>query len=127
IRLLDGTMYLDISDRVLFYGLITQEHELGLLGLAFHPRFEENGYFYVYYTDREQQRVISRFVEGPDGLADPASEQVLIRYPQPDINFVGGMLTFGTDGYLYIGTGTGTSIDPEQVVSQDLGSLHGKI
>jgi hypothetical protein len=127
ISLLDGTTYLDISGQVLFYGLVTEQHELGLLGLAFHPEFESNGYFYVHYTDHNQDHVISRFVEGPNGFADPASEKILLTYDQPDINFVGGMLDFGTDGYLYIGMGTGTSVDSDQVVSQELDNLYGKI
>src|SRR5690606_29467030 len=80
ISLLDGSLYLDISDRVLWYDLITQEHELGLLGLAFHPDFENNRYFYVHYTDLNQEHVISRFTEGPNGQGDPGSEYVLLRY-----------------------------------------------
>ncbi|HLT21523.1 MAG TPA: PQQ-dependent sugar dehydrogenase, partial [Thermomicrobiales bacterium] len=127
ISLLDGSLYLDISDRVLWYDLITQEHELGLLGLAFHPDFENNRYFYVHYTDLNQEHVISRFTEGPNGQGDPSSEYVLLRYPQPDVNFVGGMLHFGRDGYLYIGMGTGTSVDPDQVVAQELDNLFGKL
>jgi glucose/arabinose dehydrogenase len=127
IRLLDGTIYLDIRDRVLAYALLTQEHELGLVGLAFHPDYENNRQFFVHYTDLNQDHVVSRFTEGPNGQPDPNSEQILFTYPQPDVNFVGGTLLFGRDGYLYIGMGTGTSDDPSQVVSQELDNLYGKI
>lgn len=127
IRLLDGTPYLDISDRVLFYDLLTTEHELGLLGLAFHPQFAENGFIYVHYTDLNQGHVVSRFTTGADGLGDPDSELILLTYDQPEVNFVGGTLEFGTDGYLYIAMGTGTSVDADQVVSQELDNLWGKL
>ncbi|HUG13912.1 MAG TPA: PQQ-dependent sugar dehydrogenase [Thermomicrobiales bacterium] len=127
IRLLDGALYLDISDRVLFYELLSNEHELGLLGLAFHPDFETNRYFFAHYIDKSQNHVISRFEEGPGGVADPASELIMFTYPQPDINFAGGMLAFGTDGFLYIGLGTATPDDPSQVVAQQLDNFYGKI
>jgi glucose/arabinose dehydrogenase len=127
IRLLDGSVYLDITDQVLFYGVRTDEHELGLLGLAFHPNFAQNRTFYIHYTDLNQDHIIARLTEGADGRADPASETVLLSFPQPDINFVGGMLAFGPDGYLYIGTGTGTPDDPSQVAAQELDNFYGKI
>lgn len=127
IRLLDGTPYLDISDRVLFYDLLTVEHELGLLGLAFHPQFADNGYFYVHYTDLNQDHVVSRFTEAANGAADPNSEQILLTYDQPEVNFVGGTLEFGVAGYLYIAMGTGTSVDADQVISQELDNLWGKL
>ncbi|HEX5166667.1 MAG TPA: PQQ-dependent sugar dehydrogenase [Thermomicrobiales bacterium] len=127
IRLLDGSVYLDLTDRVLAYDVRTTQHELGLVGLAFHPDFETNHYFYVHYTNQDQDHVISRFSEGADGLGDPASEKVLITYDQPDVNFFGGTLAFGPDGYLYIGMGTGTSVDADQIVAQQLDNLYGKI
>jgi glucose/arabinose dehydrogenase len=127
IRLIDGSPYMDISDRVLAYDLLTTQHELGLVGLAFHPNFEQNRYFYVHYTDFNQDHVVSRFTEGSDGRGDPSSEKILFTYPQPDVNFVGGTLLFGRDGYLYIAMGTGTSLDPDQVVAQQLDNLWGKL
>lgn len=127
IRLLDGTIYLDLRDRVLAYSLLTTEHELGLVGLAFHPNFETNRQLYVHYTNLNQDHVVSRFTEGANGLADPGSEKVLFTYDQPDVNFVGGTLVFGSDGYLYIAMGTGTSDDPSQIVAQQLDNLWGKI
>lgn len=127
VRLLDGSPYLDIIDRVMSFDLLSNEHELGLLGLAFHPDFSNNRYFFVHYIDGNQDHVISRFVEGASGVGDPASEMILFTYPQPDVNFAGGMLTFGTDGFLYIGMGTGTPDDPSQVVAQGLDNFYGKI
>lgn len=127
LRLLDGTPYLDISERVLYFDLLTVEHELGLLGLAFHPQFAENGYFYVHYTDLNQDHVVSRFTEDANGFVDPAGEQILLTYDQPEVNFVGGTLVFGIDGYLYIAMGAGTSVDADQVVAQELDNLWGKL
>jgi glucose/arabinose dehydrogenase len=127
IRLLDGTLYLDITGKVLFYDLLSEQHELGLLGLAFHPDYVSNRYFFVHYIDRNQDHVVSRFHEGANGMADPGSEMILFTYPQPDYNFAGGMLEFGTDGFLYIGLGTGTPDDPEQIVAQELDNFYGKI
>jgi glucose/arabinose dehydrogenase len=99
----DRETYLDITDRVGSEG-----SEQGLLGLAFHPGFRQNRRFYVNYTDRDGNTVVSRFTAGPDGgPADPGSEQVVLRQEQPAANHNGGMLAFGPDGYLYIGLGDG--------------------
>lgn len=96
--------FLDIRDRVGAFGL-----EQGLLGLAFHPDFGQNGYFYVNYTDLSGNTVISRFQVSPDdpNRADPGSELVLLHVNQPYANHNGGGLAFGPDGYLYIGLGDG--------------------
>ncbi len=98
--------FLDIRDRAGDAGL-----EQGLLGLAFHPGYVQNGYFYVNYTDLNGDTVISRFQVSPDdpNLAEPASELVLLRVDQPYTNHNGGGLAFGPDGYLYIGLGDGGS------------------
>ena len=105
---LQSTPFLDISDRVRSGG------ETGLLGLAFHPGFSANHYFYVNYTywnnssDHLQTR-ISRFsVPGATpNIADASSEQVLLEIEQPYGNHNGGDIHFGSDGYLYIGMGDG--------------------
>ncbi len=96
--------FLDIRDRVGDTGL-----EQGLLGLAFHPNFKQNGYFYVNYTDSRGDTVISRFQVSADepNRADPQSELILLRVDQPYANHNGGGLAFGPDGYLYIGLGDG--------------------
>lgn len=127
IRLLDGTLFLDIRERVVSPAVPSYEQEQGLLGVAFHPRFAENGYLYLHYNDRNGNHVLSRFSLGPDGLADPASEKVLLTQEQPEVNFNGGAVVFGPDGYLYLGLGTGGTAVELQHNAQDLGSLLGKI
>lgn len=95
--------FLDIADRV-----GSSQNEQGLLGLAFHPRYAENGYFFVNYTDRQGDTVVSRFSAGGDpARANPDSEVVLLRIDQPAGNHNGGHLAFGPDGRLYVGTGDG--------------------
>ncbi|MBI3978206.1 MAG: PQQ-dependent sugar dehydrogenase, partial [Chloroflexi bacterium] len=127
IRLADGTIFLDLGDRVTAPPLFSYEREQGLLGLAFHPRFAANGFFYVHYNDRRGDHVVSRLSVGPDGRGDPKSEKVLLTQRQPETNFNGGMLAFGPDGYLYIGLGTGGASVNLQANAQDLGTLLGKI
>jgi glucose/arabinose dehydrogenase len=115
--------FLDIRDRVGATAL-----ERGLLGLAFHPRFTENGAFYVNYTDRNGDTVVARFlVSSQPNVADPASEVILLRIDQPFANHNGGVLAFGPDGYLYIGTGDGGSGGDPQGNGQRLDTLLGKI
>jgi glucose/arabinose dehydrogenase len=90
--------------------LIGTEGEGGLLSVAFHPRFAENGFFFVNYTDRGvDNTIIARYKvsEGNPNVADPASGRVLLRIDQPFTNHNGGQLQFGPDGYLYIGMGDG--------------------
>lgn len=112
---------LDIRDRVAAGG------EMGLLGLAFDPGFRENGYFYVNYTrDDPRRSVISRF-RAVGGQADPASETILLEFSQPYSNHNGGMLAFGPDGMLYIGTGDGGSANDPDNRAQRLDNLLGKI
>ncbi|MFX1255433.1 MAG: PQQ-dependent sugar dehydrogenase [Promethearchaeota archaeon] len=99
-------VFLDITDQVLFGG------EQGLLGLAFHPNFTENGYFYVDYTKTNPRRtVIARFtIDSVDpNQADEASELVLLEVEQPYSNHNGGQIAFGPEGYLYIALGDGGS------------------
>ena len=97
----ETTEFLDISDRVRANGI-----EQGLLGLAFHPAYDENGLFYVYYTDDNDDTRLSEFVGGETG-ADPASELELLVFDQPTDRHNGGMLEFGPDGYLYVSVGDG--------------------
>jgi glucose/arabinose dehydrogenase len=102
--------------------------ERGLLGLAFHPRFQENGFFYVNYTDLDGNTVISRYTALPgEDRADPQSEVRLLIVEQPYANHNGGMLAFGPDGYLYIGLGDGGSAGDPQGNGQSLETLLGKI
>lgn len=93
--------FLDISD------LVSNGSEQGLLGLAFHPNYAVNRQFYVYYTTDTQNIVARYYVSETDyDKADPAGE-VILSIPDFASNHNGGMIEFGNDGYLYIGTGDG--------------------
>ena len=101
--------FIDIADGRLSYG-----GEKGLLGMAFHPDFATNGYVYLSYTSDDPLlglvSRISRFNLDGTGLAlDPVSEEIILTVPQPYSNHNGGQITFGPDGYLYIGLGDGGS------------------
>ncbi|HEV2108598.1 MAG TPA: PQQ-dependent sugar dehydrogenase [Thermomicrobiales bacterium] len=106
----------------------TNGSERGLLSLAFHPDYAENRFFYVDYTDTNGDSVIARYQVSDDpGLADPESEQVLMRVDQPFPNHNGGLLLFGPDGYLYVGFGDGGSAGDPHGNAQDLGTVLGTI
>ncbi len=97
-------------------------------GLAFHPRFQDNGYFYVTYVLDPLKTLpkgtrISRFQVRPDNRyqADPASETIIFEWPSGGHN--GGCLRFGPDGYLYIATGDGSGIADELDTGQDVSDL----
>lgn len=125
--LLDGELidfpFLSISDRVGSRG-----NEQGLLGLAFHPKYTENGLFFVNYTDKDGDTIIARYRVTPDpNIADPSSEIVLLRVKQPFGNHNGGPLAFGPDGYLYAGLGDGGSAGDPLGNAQKLDTLLGKI
>jgi uncharacterized repeat protein (TIGR03806 family) len=101
------TTFIDIDDGRLQYG-----GEMGLLGMAFHPDFANNGYVYLSYTSEIGGRVsrISRFQLDATGLIlDPASEQIILSVAQPYTNHNGGHIAFGPDKLLYIGLGDGGS------------------
>jgi glucose/arabinose dehydrogenase len=99
--------FLDIRDSVSRVG-----NEEGLLGLAFHPHYAANGYFYVYYSKNDDRRsIIARYSvssENPDS-AILNSPQIIMDITQPARNHNGGQLAFGADGYLYISLGDGGS------------------
>ena len=118
------TPFLDIRERVGDRG-----NEQGLLGLAFHPNYAQNGYFYVNYTDNNGDTVVSRFTVRPDdpNQADPSTEFVLLRVPQPYANHNGGHLVFGPDGRLYIGLGDGGAADDPEGNAQNIQTLLGTI
>lgn len=117
--------FLDIRERVRDEG-----NEEGLLGLAFHPNFEENGYFYVDYTASGPRRsVIARYEVDPDNpnRALRGSEQVLLEVEQPYGNHNGGQIVFGPEGYLYIAFGDGGAGGDPQENGQDRSTLLGSI
>jgi glucose/arabinose dehydrogenase len=109
--------------------LVLSGGEQGLLGLAFHPDYATNGYFYVNYTRQtDGATVIARYsVTANPNVADPASAVILLTIAQPFANHNGGTLRFGPDGYLYIGMGDGgDGGDPgnrAQNINENLGKL----
>jgi glucose/arabinose dehydrogenase len=103
--------------------------ERGLLGLAFHPRFAENRFFFVDYTNTAGDTVIARFQASAanPNAADPASRVTLLTIAQPFANHNGGQLQFGPDGYLYIGMGDGGSANDPFCNAQRDDTLLGKL
>ena len=119
-----STVFLDISSQVLFGG------EQGLLGLAFHPNFTSNGFFYLdYVVPNPTRTIIARYtvVAGSPNVADKESEFVILEIAQPFSNHKGGQIAFGPDGYLYIGMGDGGSEGDPLGNGQNRSSLLGKI
>jgi glucose/arabinose dehydrogenase len=117
------TPFLDIAARISSGG------ERGLLGLAFAPTFATDGRFFVDYTDRDGNTVVSEF-HAPDPAADgadPGSERALLRIRQPYANHNGGALATGPDGLLWIATGDGGSGGDPLGNGQNLDTLLGKL
>jgi glucose/arabinose dehydrogenase len=116
----NDTPFLDISAQV-----VGNSGERGLLGLAFHPLYASNGYFYVNYTNTKLETVIARFQRSADpDLADPKSELEILTVPQLSGFHNAGWLDFGPDGYLYIALGDGGE---DLNNAQDLSELYGKL
>jgi uncharacterized protein (TIGR03437 family) len=116
------TPFLDISSKV------SGGSEQGLLGLAFHPNYEQNGLFYLNYTDTAGDTVIARYqVSGDANVANADSETVLIHQDQPFANHNAGELQFGPDGFLYFGLGDGGSGGDPGNRAQTLSTLLGKM
>ncbi len=123
-RVEGARVFLNISEKVR-----RRHNEEGLLGLAFHPRFKENGYFYVCYSATPRRDVLSRFSVSssePD-RADPASEQVILELEQPYGNHNGATVVFGPDGMLYVSFGDGGLAGDPLRAGQDLSTLLAKI
>lgn len=126
----DGTVlatpFLDITSQV-----DSSSNEEGLLGLAFHPNYASNGYFYVNYTNTTsgvRRSRISRFsVTADPNIADPNSEEILLTVVQPNSNHNAGHILFGPDGYLYIPLGDGGGGGDTSNNAQNLGLLLGKV
>ena len=109
VRSSDVSTFLDISSSVSY----SVGQEIGLLGLAFHPNYNQNGYLFVYYVDRGAnfQMVVARYQVSTanTNIANPNSETVLFRFEknQSNSNHNGGKIAFGPDGYLYVSIGDG--------------------
>lgn len=115
--------FLDIDEKVGSDGT-----EQGLLGLAFHPDYETNAFFYVNYTDVNGDTVVARYnVSGDPNIADANSESILLQVDQPYPNHNGGHLAFGPDGFLYAGLGDGGSQGDPHGNAQSLDTLLGKL
>lgn len=141
-NLLDNP-FLDLADRMV--AINSGFDERGLLGLAFHPDYANNGRFFVFYTAPKQADIpvefdsethISEFavLPGDANCADSTSERVVLRFGKPQANHNGGQLAFGPDGFLYIGVGDGGAANDEGTGhnltignGQDKNSLLGKI
>lgn len=97
------TPFLDVGSRIIAGG------ERGLLGLAFHPNYQQNGYVYVSYTRAgDGASILERFQRSTPDVADPNSGTVMYGpVAQPNTNHNGGGIQFGPDGYLYVGLGDG--------------------
>ncbi|MBT8264973.1 MAG: PQQ-dependent sugar dehydrogenase [Bacteroidia bacterium] len=121
------TVFLNIDSQVI--NPTAGGDERGLLGLAFHPNYSGNGFFYVNYINNSGNTVISRFmVDTLDpNIADPNSETIFLTIAQPFSNHNGGDLNFGSDGYLYIAMGDGGSGGDPGNRAQSLNTLLGKI
>ena len=128
-----STPFLDISSKL--QTVSSTYDERGLLGLAFHPNFNSNGWFFVYYsapksgTGIDHESILAKYT-----VADPANddvsgttEDIIMRFDQPYSNHNGGGLAFGSDGFLYIGVGDGGSQGDPDHVAQDNTKLLGKI
>ncbi len=127
----------ETSDRQLFLQLpdeISKDNEEGLLGLAFHPKYRENGQFFVYYSAKEgptgRRSVVSRFLVSKDNprQADPGSEQrIWVGPPDPYGNHNGGCIAFGPDGFLYITLGDSGAADDPLTTGQKGSDFFGSI
>jgi glucose/arabinose dehydrogenase len=118
-----GRVFLDLGTR-----LLTEHNEEGLLGLAFHPRFRDNGHVFVAYTAPPRRLVVARLTAEPDrSSARLETEVALLSVDKPYGNHNGGMVAFGKDGMLYASIGDGgLRADPHDH-GQGLGTLLGKI
>ena len=122
-------VFLDIQDQVTQWPS-SGANEQGLLGLALHPKYTENGQFFVCYTRRsDHTSVVSRFKVSKDNplKADADSEEILLEVEQPYQNHNGGSIEFGPDGYLYISFGDGGSRNDPKASGQDRQQLLGSI
>jgi glucose/arabinose dehydrogenase len=116
--------FLDIRSKV------TSGGEQGLLSMAFAPDYAQSGLFYVYYTERSGTESIWEYHRATDDSADPGSARLVLRMHDPEPNHNGGLMIFGPDNLMYVGTGDGGGGNDQHGArgnAQSLGSLLGKI
>ncbi len=129
------TPFLDISDKLVELDITYDER--GLLGLTFHPEYQSNGRFFIYYSapktgpEINHESILAEYqVTGDPNIADPLSEQIIYRVDQPEANHNGGQLKFGPDGYLYLGLGDGGGAGDQHGIignGQDINTSLGSI
>ncbi|MCF6351050.1 MAG: PQQ-dependent sugar dehydrogenase [Flavobacteriaceae bacterium] len=118
----NATPFLNINS------IVSSGGERGLLGLAFHPNYTTNGFFFINYINNSGNTVIARYsVSANSNVADSSSAQILMTIDQPYSNHNGGSIVFGADGYLYIGMGDGGGAGDSDNYSQNGNSLLGKM
>lgn len=126
----EATLILDLQDKVSRW-FDPGANEQGLLGLALHPKFKDNGEFFVNYTRRaDHHTIVSRFRmsksqsdKAQSNKADPDTEEIVLDIPQPFQNHNGGSIEFGPDGYLYVAMGDGGSRNDPNASGQDRSDL----
>jgi len=120
----DKQLFLDTSSLI-----TTSGSEQGLLSIAFHPNYSENGYLFIFYTAENGDNSLARLTVDPPNAEqiDIQSLEVLIAQEDPASNHNGGMLAFGKDGYLYLGLGDGGRGGDPWNNSQNLQTLLGKM
>jgi uncharacterized repeat protein (TIGR01451 family) len=127
IRLWDGST---LSEFLNITGIVRDDgNEEGLLSVAFHPDYEINGFFYVYYTNSNGDNVVARYTVSADpDDGDEGTGQIILTIPHPgQTNHNGGQLQFGPEGYLYIGTGDGGGFDDPNDNAENINVLLGKM
>ena len=124
----ETSIFLDISSKVAYNDKMNEE---GFLGLTFHPKYAQNGQFFVYYTNKakKHQNVIARYrvSKSDPKQADPNSEEILLTLDKPFWNHDGGTIVFGPDGYMYIAVGDGGLANDPYKNGQNLNTLLGKM
>jgi glucose/arabinose dehydrogenase len=124
----EPSVFLDIKDQVTYYDEMNEE---GLLGMAFHPKYKQNGKFYLYYTSKKKKHLsmISEFTvsKTDPNRAEKSSEKEIMRIQQPYWNHNGATLCFDKDGFMYIGLGDGGAGKDPHGNGQNVKTLLGSI